>query len=62
MDRLLTQKQVIDHVGLSRQMIYNLRQAGRFPAPVDLGSRALRWRESAVSAWMDGLPRAGDGS
>ena len=43
----------LEAVGLSRQFIFKLRRSGHFPAPVDVGGSALRWRESEIKAWMD---------
>ena len=42
-------------VGLKKSKIYSLLQAGQFPAPVRLGPRSVRWKGSAVRAWIDGL-------
>ena len=52
MDRLLKQAEVLAAVGLSRQYIFKIRQSGHFPAPVDVGGSALRWRESDIKAWI----------
>lgn len=57
-DRLLRLPDVIFLTGLGKTSIYNRCQKGEFPAPLDVGARAVAWRESEVLAWMDGLQRA----
>nr|WP_242511984.1 AlpA family phage regulatory protein [Rhodobaculum claviforme] len=39
--------------GLSRSTIYSLMAAGNFPVPIRLGVRAVGWRRSDVTAWID---------
>lgn len=56
LDRLLRLRDVMDATGLSRSTVYKLMREGSFPAPVHIGPKASRWRESAVRAWMDSLP------
>jgi prophage regulatory protein len=41
--------------GLSRSTIYARIAEGKFPHPVRLGARAVGWRESDISTWIDGL-------
>jgi predicted DNA-binding transcriptional regulator AlpA len=55
MEQLITQKQVIDLVGLSRMTLYRYRREGIFPAPAKLRNGGLRWRASAVQAWIAAL-------
>jgi len=38
--------------GLSRSTIYERIGAGTFPAPVNLGVRAVGWIEAEVDAWV----------
>ena len=52
MDSLLTCADVCKAVKVSRQTVYKWRLSGKFPQPVDVGSRVLRWRESDVQAWI----------
>ena len=54
-ESLLRLRQVEAVVGLKKSKIYSLLQAGQFPAPVRLGPRSVRWKGSAVRAWIDGL-------
>ena len=54
-ESLLRLPEVEAVVGLKKSKIYSLLQEGQFPPPVRLGPRSVRWRASAVSAWIDGL-------
>ena len=54
-ESLLRLPQVEAVVGLKKSKIYSLLQEGQFPAPVRLGPRSVRWKGSAVRAWIDGL-------
>ena len=54
-ESLLRLPQVEAVVGLKKSKIYSLLQAGQFPAPVRLGPRSVRWKGSAVRAWIDCL-------
>ena len=47
-EQLLTLREVMDTVKLSKPTIYRQMADGAFP-------RAIRWRLSDVSAWLEGL-------
>lgn len=47
-DFLLPRKQVEKQAGISRASIYRLIKAKKFPAPVNLGTGAVRWKQSDV--------------
>ena len=47
--------------GLSRTTIYDWSADGRFPRPVRLSGRAVRWIESEVLEWMDERIEGRDG-
>lgn len=38
--------------GKSRSSIYRDIKAGLFPAPVQIGQRAVAWRSSDIEAWL----------
>ena len=57
-DRLLTRTEVERLVGLRHTAIYKLMREGKFPEPLRIGTKAVRWRLSEVEAWVDALPRA----
>jgi len=40
-------------VGYKPWNIYHLIRKGNFPRPVKLGQRAVAWRESDISDWID---------
>ena len=52
LDRLLTNKQLVAEIGISRSTIYRLLQRGAFPRPISFGPRCMRWMESDIKAWL----------
>ena len=50
--RLLRISEVVALTGLSRSTIYEWSADGRFPPPVRLSGRAVRWVEAEVEAWL----------
>ena len=61
-DRLLRREEVEERVGLGRSALYRMMRAGRFPAPLRISAKAVRWPESEIQAWIGRLPRShGDG-
>ena len=56
MDRLLRLRDVEEQVALKRTAIYRWISRGDFPAPVRIGPRSSRWRESDIDAWLQALP------
>src|SRR5690606_22278937 len=51
-DRILRLKAVLDRTGLCRSTLYRKMDGGTFPKNVQISSRCVGWRESAVEAWM----------
>ena len=51
MDKLLTEKQVIEIVGFKRTKLYLMIKKGDFPAPKKYRS-ANRWFESDIDEWL----------
>ena len=51
-------KEVCEMLGLSRSTIYKLLSENKFPKPVHLALRSVRWRVEDVESWRDarGLP------
>lgn len=39
--------------GLSRSTLYQMMAENRFPKPVRVGLRAVAWRESDLTAWLE---------
>lgn len=54
---LLRMPDVVARVGLCRATIYNRMKAGTFPAPVQIGERAVAWDASAIAEWQAGLKK-----
>lgn len=62
-DRLVARTEVEERFGLSCTTIYRLMRAGKFPEPIKVGGKAVRWRESELDAWVASRPRAsGEGA
>jgi excisionase family DNA binding protein len=57
--RLLTQGEVCELTGVSRITLWQWRRAGRFPQPLVLGYRTLRWPEPAIAKWLEASGRKG---
>ena len=55
MDRLLTVREVLAVVGISRSGLYAKISKGEFPAPVAIGERSVRFKAIEVEAWIDRL-------
>lgn len=51
--RLLRLKDVQHKVGLGRSAIYEKIKRGEFPAPVNIGTRAVAWPSDVIDAWID---------
>lgn len=51
--RLLRRPDVQFRIGLGRSTLYAMIQAGTFPGPVQLGARAVAWRESEIDDWIE---------
>ena len=49
--RLLRLAEVSTMVGLKRSSIYRYVAEGRFPAPIKVGERSVRWKLADVLAW-----------
>ena len=55
---LLRREEVEERFGLSRSWIYSEMRAGRFPEPVRIGKRAVRWRVLDLDKWAADRPVA----
>jgi prophage regulatory protein len=51
--RLLRLSEVKYQVGLGRSAIYEQIKLGKFPAPVNIGPRAVAWPSDQIDAWID---------
>ena len=55
---LIPVAEVGKRVCLKRQTLYVMMREGRFPAPLKVGVKAVRWRSSEVEEWLNSRPRA----
>lgn len=58
-NRVVRMRCLLGHVGLSKSEIYRRIQAGAFPKPIPLGTRAVGWLESDINAWIDTQAKRG---
>ncbi|CAG9252401.1 putative DNA-binding transcriptional activator AlpA [Burkholderia diffusa] len=52
-DRLLRVADVSAKVALEQSTLFEMVRDGRFPRPIRLSSRASRWSEAEIDAWID---------
>ena len=57
--KLLTLRDVTAMTALSRSAVYALMAESRFPKPIRVGSRAVRWVEAEVADFIASRPRGG---
>jgi prophage regulatory protein len=50
---VLRLKQVQNRLALSRSAIYSRLAAGDFPQPIQLGPRAIGWRQVDIDVWLE---------
>ncbi|KTT68146.1 helix-turn-helix transcriptional regulator [Sphingomonas sanguinis] len=51
-DRILRLKAVLDETGLYRSTLYRKMANGTFPRNIQLSTRCVGWRASAVEEWL----------
>ena len=59
MERMLRRRSVERMTGLSKSTLYRLIRQGRFPPPLRLTRKAVRWRREEIDEWLSGRPRGG---
>lgn len=52
-DEIWRLRRVLAAIGMSRSWLYEEVDEGRFPAPLQLGQRAIGWRRSDIQAWLE---------
>lgn len=55
---LMKLAELCDQLAVSRGTIYQWISEGKFPRPVRIGERAVRWRAEDVEAWCSSLDQA----
>ena len=53
---LMRREEVEERFGVSRSWIYGEMRAGRFPEPVKISKRSVRWRVVDLDEWAAGRP------
>lgn len=51
--RILRRAEIESRFGLKRSTIYDAVKAGTFPAPINLGARAVGWIEAEIEVWIE---------
>ena len=59
-EKLMNGKAVLELTAMSQGTLYTLMSEGRFPRPLKVGKRAVRWVESEVVEWLDERKQARD--
>lgn len=52
-DKILRRAAVEEMTGLSRSTLYRMMDRGEFPRPARIGQRAVGWRASEISHWVN---------
>lgn len=55
--KVLSIREVVSRVGLSRSTIYEMIRRGEFPAPIELGPNRVGWLSDEIDAWLATRPR-----
>lgn len=58
-ERMLRLRSVERMTGLSKSTLYRMIKQGRFPAPLRMTRKAVRWRREEVHEWLLHRPRGG---
>ena len=53
---LLTAKEVAESLRITREHVWAMVRAERFPRPIYVGPKAPRWKADVVNAWLAGRP------
>jgi prophage regulatory protein len=53
MDKLLRRSDVEDLVALRRSAIYALMSENKFPKPLRVAGRAVRWSQADIQQWIE---------
>jgi len=59
---ILTESEVRKIVGMSRTTLWRMRLDGRFPKPLDMGTRSVRYRRADIESWVAGGAMAFEGA
>lgn len=56
--KLLTIKELEKRATMRRSNVYRLMRAGKFPLPIIMGDKSVRWIESEIEEYIANRPRA----
>lgn len=56
---LLSAIEAAQTLGISERLFHELRHTDRFPAPVLLSERCVRWRHDDLAKYIEALPTVG---
>ena len=51
--KLLRRDEVLEILGMSNAWLYGQIRKGKFPQPIQVGARAIAWRQSDVEEWLE---------
>ena len=57
-NRLLRRAEIEERLGVSCTTIYRLMRAGKFPLPIKVGPKAVRWHQSDIEDYLTSRPLA----
>lgn len=60
--QLITKVEVAKMLGVNPWTVWELSRTGRFPKPVRIGTKSVRWRLSDVRQWIEQGGTAADES
>lgn len=55
-ERLISMKQVLERVPVTKAQVYRWIRAGTFPKQVSLGPQTIAFREAEVDEWIRSRP------
>lgn len=54
-ERIVRMDELLRRLQISRATVYRWTDEGKFPRPMRLGPRAMGWKESVLSEWIENL-------
>ena len=59
--QLLKLSEVLHRARIARAVLYRDMEKRRFPRPLNIGGKAVRWRTDEIEDWLNARPRAAIG-
>lgn len=53
MEKMISSKDIMQKLGITRFTLYRWIKNGRFPKPIKPGGGKQMWREETVSSWLE---------